>query len=450
MDTGVKLSQNIFINIRLLGKACVGFMCILFMMASAHAAKNSIDGIRVWPAPENTRVVLDLKSKPDYKSFTLKNPDRLVIDFKNTKNNVALSSLAKNDPRVKVFRSSSKNKSTMRLVLDLTKAYQLNIFPLNPAGSYGNRLVIDLYDKKQTTKTTSRPNKNNSDIVIGIDAGHGGEDPGSIGSNGTYEKRVTLAIAKKLQKLINKQKGMKAVMTRTGDYYIKVNDRPVLARNKHVDFFVSIHADAFRTSGPKGASVWLITKRRSESELARYLRKREVESELLGGAGDIIKTTTDNHFAFALADLQKDNAIKESFSVATNVIKELKKITVMHKKTPQGGNFAVLKSSDIPSILVETGFISNKQEEKNLMWGKYQQKLASAIYVGIKNHFMAHPVTGSYFASIGYKKHKVRSGESLSALAHRYKVSMSKLKKINQLKSNSLKIGQTLKIPRAG
>ncbi|MCJ8297117.1 MAG: N-acetylmuramoyl-L-alanine amidase [Colwellia sp.] len=426
---------------------CVFTLLMLFSVSGFAA--NSIDGIRVWPAPENTRIVFDVKTKPDYKYFTLSNPNRLVIDFTNTRNTVALKNLAANDPRVKLFRSSV-NKGKTRLVLELSQSYQLTVFPLAPAGQYGHRLVIDLYDKNRSKKNVSKPKQTVGDIIIGIDAGHGGEDPGSIGGKGTYEKRVTLAIAKKLQKLINKEKGMKAVMIRSGDYYVNINRRTSLAREKNVDFFVSIHADAFHTPGPSGASVWVVTKRRAESELAKWLVNREKKSELLGGGGGVIKNTSDSHLALALADMSKEHSLGVSFGVANNVIKELKKVTKMHKKSPQNGNFGVLKSSDIPSILVETGFISNHREEKNLTWSKHQQRLANAIHLGIKNHFLAHPLTGSYFASVGYKKHKVRSGESLSVLAKRYNISMSKLKSINNLKSNSLRIGQTLKIPRTG
>jgi len=420
----------------------------LFFSVSTFAA-NSIDGIRVWPAPENTRIVFDVKKKPEYKYFTLTNPNRLVIDFSNTKNTVALKNLAANDPRVKLFRSSTKKGKT-RLVLELAQSYQLTVFPLAPAGQYGHRLVLDLYDKKSSVKSSIKDKKNVGDIIIGVVAGHGGEDPGSIGGKGTYEKRVTLAIAKKLEKLINKEKGMKAVMIRTGDYYVNLNRRTSLAREKNVDFLVSIHADAFHTPKPSGASVWVVKKSRAESELAKWLVNREKKSELLGGGGGVIKNTSDSHLALTLADMSKEHSLGVSFGVANNVIKELKKITKMHKKTPQNGNFAVLKSSDIPSILVETGFISNHREEKNLTWPKHQQRLANAIHQGIKSHFLAHPLTGSYFASVGYKKHKVRSGESLSVLAKRYNISMTKLKSINNLKSNSLQIGQTLKIPRTG
>jgi N-acetylmuramoyl-L-alanine amidase len=419
--------------------------------ASNASSLNSIEGIRVWPAPENTRLVFDLKKEPDYRYFSLSNPNRLVIDFSDTKNSVALKNLADHDPRIKLFRTSNtKSNSSTRLVLELTKAYQLTVFPLAPAGQYGDRLVVDLYDENHTVKVTSKPKVRLGDIIIGIDAGHGGEDPGSIGAKGTYEKRVTLAIAKKLQTLINKEKGMKAVMIRSGDYYVDLNRRTSLARQNHVDFLVSIHADAFRTSGPNGASVWVVTQKRAESELARWLLYREKKSELLGGGGGVIKNTSDSHLALALADMSKEHSLGVSFGVANKVISQLRKVTKMHKKTPQNGNFSVLKSSDIPSILIETGFISNHKEEKNLTWPKHQQLLASAIHSGIRNYFMAHPLTGSYFAAMGYKSHKVRSGDSLSVLAQRYNISMTKLKSVNKLKSNALRIGQTLKIPRAG
>ena len=430
---------------------CLSLFFLLVFFSNQVAAANNIDGIRVWPAPENTRIVFDVKQKPDYSYFTLTNPNRLVIDFKQTKNTVALKKLAANDPRVKLFRASYRKGKT-RLVLELAKSYQLTVFPLPPAGQYGNRLVVDLYDKKNKERQESElQSKNKSgDIIIGIDAGHGGEDPGSIGHKGTHEKRVTLAIAKKLQSQINNEKGMKAVMIRTGDYYVNLNRRTSLAREKHVDFLVSIHADAFRTSVPHGASVWVVTKRRAESELSKWLVNREKKSELLGGGGGVIKNTQDNHLALALADMSKEHSLDVSFGVGNKIIKELKKITKMHKKTPQSGNFAVLKSSDIPSILVETGFISNHREEKNLTWSKHQARLANAIHLGIKNYFMTYPLTGSYFASLsykGYKSYKVRRGESLSMLAQRYNVSITKLKSMNDLKSNALKIGQTLKVP---
>lgn len=413
-------------------------------------ASNKINGVRVWPAPENTRVVFDLSQKPDFKYFSLNKPERLVIDFKSSKNATALANLAKNDKRIKKIRTSkSKTKGTTRLVLELAESYQISVFPLAPAGQYGNRLVVDLYDKKRSVKTAKSVPNDQRDVVIGIDAGHGGEDPGSIGPTGKYEKHVTLAISKRLQQLINKEKGMRAVMIRSGDYYIPVGKRSQIARTKQVDLLISIHADAFRTPQPSGASVWVISNRRVESELAKWLVNREKNSELLGGGGGVIKNTADDNLAITLADMSKEHSLETSMGMADNVISQLRKITKMHKKTPQHGNFGVLKSSDIPSILVETGFISNHKEERNLVSSNHQKKLAKAIHSGVKSYFMSRPPMGSYFASIGYRKHKISRGESLSVVAKRYKVSVNTIKSANNLKSDVVRIGQTLKIPRA-
>jgi len=411
---------------------------------------DSIDGVRVWPAPGNTRIVFDLSNKPDYKYFSLKNPQRLVIDFKNSKNLVSFNNVLKNDKSIKRIRTSkSKNKGTTRLVLELADNYSLAVFPLSPAGQYGNRLVIDLFDQEKITQRTHTPKNNKRDIVIAIDAGHGGEDPGSIGGKGSYEKRVTLAIAKKLASYINKEKGMKAVMVRDGDYYVSVGMRSEIARKNQVDFLVSIHADAFRTPQPSGASVWIVSNKRVESEMAKWLRNRSKNSELLGGGGGVIKNTRDDNLAKTLADMNKEHSQGVSISMASSVLKQLKKVTKMHKKVPQHGNFGVLKSSDIPSILVETGFISNHREEQNLNSSAHQRKLANGIFKGIKNHFISQPPMGSYYASIEKREHKITRGESLSVVAQRYNVSIRQLKTANNLTSNTIRIGQTLTIPRA-
>jgi N-acetylmuramoyl-L-alanine amidase len=411
---------------------------------------NSIDGVRVWPAPENTRIVFDLSDKPDYKYFSLKNPQRLVIDFNRSQNHVSFNNILKEDKRIKRIRTSnSKTKGTTRLVLELADNYSLAVFPLAPAGQYGNRLVIDLFDKEKITQRVHTPKNNQRDIIIAIDAGHGGEDPGSIGGRGSYEKRVTLAIAKKLAAYIDNEKGMKAVMVRDGDYYVSVGMRSEIARKNQVDFLVSIHADAFRTAQPNGASVWIVSNKRVESEMAKWLRNRSNNSELLGGGGGVIKNTRDDNLAKTLADMNKEHSQGVSISMASSVLKQLRKITKMHKKVPQHGNFGVLKSSDIPSILVETGFISNHREEQNLNSSAHQRKLAKSIFKGIKNHFLSQPPMGSYYASIETREHKVKRGESLSVVAQRYKISIRQLKTANNLTSNTVRIGQKLTIPRA-
>lgn len=429
------------------------FAVIILLLVSSHVAKasNSIDGIRVWPAPENTRIVFDLKTTPEYSYFSLDNPRRLVVDFKNTQNFVALKNLAKNDKRiVKIRKSTAKRKGETRLVLELNEKFKLNIFPLAPAGQYGSRLVIDLFDQnhtKQKTVTTLASSKR--DIVVAIVAGHGGEDPGSIGATGSYEKHVTLKIAKKLAKLINKQKGLKAAMIRTGDYYVNHNRKIVLARKNKADLLISIHADAFTSSQPSGASVLVQSSRRANSEFTRWIANRQKESELLGGAGDTIKKTKDKNLAITLADMKKEYTMASSYEFAEYVVKELKKVTKLHKKKPEGLSLAVLKSSDIPSVLIETGFISNHREEKNLNSSNHQHKLARAIFKSVDHYFTNNAPDGTYYASISKQKHKVSRGESLSVVAQRYNVSVSKLKQANNLKSNVVRIGQTLKIPRA-
>lgn len=423
---------------------------VFFSMFAVNAwAINVIEGVRIWPAPENTRVVFDLSDKPDYSYFYLSSPNRLVIDFKNTQNISNLTNLAKNDTRIKLIRTStSKNNTAVRLVLELNNSYDDNIFVLAPTGPYGDRLVVDLLDKKRKQVASHKPKNTKRDVIIGIDAGHGGEDPGSISKSGVYEKKITLAIAKRLQSMVNKEPGMKAVMIRTGDYFVNLNRRTEIARKQQVDFLVSIHADAFRTSQPRGGSVWIVNNSRAQSELSRWLVNREKNSELLGGGGELIKRTNDDNLAVFLADLTKDKSLEISDRMANNVIKEMKKITKMHKSKPQNASLAVLKSSDIPSMLVETGFISNPYDFKNLMSSRHQGKLANAIFTGMKNHFVRYPPEGSLLASQKPTQHKISRGESLSVVAQRYKVSVKEIKLANNLKTDVVRIGQTLTIPR--
>lgn len=425
------------------------FVVLLSMFAVNAWAINVIESVRIWPAPENTRVVFDLSDKPDYSYFYLSKPKRLVIDFKNTQNISNLSNLAKNDTRIKLIRTStSKNNTAVRLVLELNDSYDDSIFVLAPTGPYGDRLVVDLLDKKRKQVATHKPKNTKRDVIIGIDAGHGGEDPGSISKSGTYEKKITLAIAKRLQKIIDTEPGMKAVMIRSGDYFVNLNRRTEIARQKQVDFLVSIHADAFHTSQPRGASVWIVNNSRAQSELSRWLVNREKNSELLGGGGELIKRTNDDNLAVFLADLTKDKSLEISDRMANNVIKELKAVTKMHKTKPQNASLAVLKSSDIPSMLVETGFISNPYDFKNLMSSRHQTKLATAIFNGMKKHFVRYPPEGSLLASQKPTQHKIGRGESLSVVAQRYKVSVKAIKLANNLKTDVVRIGQTLTIPR--
>lgn len=413
-------------------------------------ASNQVTNVRVWPTPESTRVVFDISDKPNYKYFTLSSPERLVIDFYDSKSKINFKNIISNDKRITKIRTSKpKNKQSMRVVFELAANYQFSVFPVAPAGQYGDRLVIDIVDNKQLADVEPIKDANrNKNIVVAIIAGHGGDDPGSIGYRGTYEKGVTLTIAKKLAKLIEKDHYMQSVMLREGDYYVTHAQKPKLARRHQADLLISIHADAFTSPKPSGASVLVQSTKRANSEFTRMIKNREKTSELLGGAGQTIKHTKDSNLAIALADMTKDHTMKSSYEFATDALAELKKVTKLHKKKPTGLSLAVLKAPDIPSVLIETGFISNPNDEKNLNNPIHQDKLANAIYQAVRTYFNRTPPRGTLLASTQLIEHQVNSGESLSLLASRYKVSVKSIKEMNNLRSNTIHIGQVLKIDR--
>lgn len=422
---------------------------VALLMSGFAGAATKVKSVRVWPSPDSTRIVLDLSSPAKYSYFSLDKPDRLVIDLKDSRLNTDLSKLSHKSKILKSLRSSVKGKDT-RLVLDLNKKIEPMLFALKPTAPYGHRLVIDLLDSKSKVEKTRKRIEKNRDIVIAIDAGHGGEDPGSIGPKGNYEKHSTLAIAKKLAAKINAEKGMKAVLTRTGDYYITLHGRTEKARRAEADLLVSIHADAFTSPQPSGASVWVLTLRRANSEIGKWLEQKEKHSQLLGGAADVIKgTTSERYLARTLIDMSMDHSMEQGYNVAGEVLGELKSITKLHKRKPQAGNFGVLKSPDIPSILVETGFISNPKEEKLLTNGWFQNRMADSLSSAIKSYFKKNPPDGTYYAGIKDVKHKVKRGESLSLVAQNYNVSVSKIKQANKLKSDKIRVGQILSIPQS-
>ncbi len=432
-------------------------ICV-WCLASAAWAQNQISSVRAAPSGDRTRLVLDLKSAPEYTYFSLESPYRLVIDLADTGNNSDLSKADISGDLVRRVRHSTpKNENAARIVVELSRKAAPSVFPVEPDGPYGHRLVVDLIDSKPTyTQTPSvvLDSKNNSrdrDIIIAIDAGHGGNDPGSIGRAGTYEKHITLSIAKYLEDKVNAQPGMRAIMTRTGDYYVGLNKRPEIARKSKADLLISIHADAFTTAGPRGGSVWVLSMRRADTELGRWLERTEQHSELLGGAAEVISdNASERYLAETILGLSMDHSMASSYDLSQKVIKELKGVTRMHKSSPQAASLAVLTAPDIPSILVETGFISNPQEEKNLNWSDYRERLASSMFNAIKTYFRHVPPDGTLWAAEKSRNliHKVRRGESLSLLAQRYNVKISTIKAANNLNSDTVQIGQELTIPR--
>jgi N-acetylmuramoyl-L-alanine amidase len=351
-------------------------------------------------------VVLDMSSAPNFNYFTLSGPDRLVIDLKGASNATNLARVENNSELVRKVRESSPlEKGGLRLVLDLSSAIKPVVFPLAPAGPYGHRLVIDLpYEEKRSTAVVPPPpvGAKGRGIVIAIDPGHGGEDPGSIGPKRTYEKRVTLAVSQKLAALIDREPGMRAVLTRRGDYFVDLNKRSEIARKAKSDLLVSIHADSFHNSTPRGASVWVLSTNRANREMGRWLEAQEKQGELLGGVGKVLAESDPNpYLAQTFLDLSMDKSRAEGYDVSRQILRSLGKVAKLHKKAPEHASLAVLKAPDIPSVLVETGFISNHAEEKLLATSSYQDKLARAIFEGIRNYYRAHPTKGAILTGKG-------------------------------------------------
>ncbi|RDU85002.1 N-acetylmuramoyl-L-alanine amidase [Aeromonas veronii] len=367
---------------------------------------NQLKSVRIWPSPDNTRVVLDMSSAPNFNYFTLTGPDRLVIDLKGASNAANLARIENNSELVRKIRQSTPlEKGGLRLVMDLSSAIKPVVFPLAPAGPYGHRLVIDLpYEEKRSAAAVqSTPvGGKGKGVVIAIDPGHGGEDPGSIGPRRTYEKRVTLAVSQKLAALIDREPGMRAVMTRRGDYFVDLNKRSEIARKAKADLLVSVHADSFHNSTPRGASVWVLSTNRANREMGSWLEKQEKQGELLGGVGKVLAESDPNpYLAQTFLDLSMDKSRAEGYDVSRQILRSMGKVARLHKKAPEHASLAVLKAPDIPSVLVETGFISNHAEEKLLATASYQDQLARAIFEGIRNYYRAHPTKGAMLTGKG-------------------------------------------------
>lgn len=432
----------------------VWLSCCLAMLVSLDGrADNTLTDIRASFDGGSARVVVESTQVPEYSYFTLNKPQRLVIDFRNSQSRLALKSLVLDERLVKRIRySAPKQKTSVRLVLEIVEGLDISVFPMPEEKGAASRLVIDLVDPKAPQRpvvVVAEPSANR-DIVVAIDAGHGGMDPGSVGPSGTFEKDITLSIAQYLKTLIDAEPGLSSVMTRSGDYYIRPERRPWIAREQKADLLVSIHADAFTSPEPRGGSVWILSKKRADNELGRWIENSERHSELLGGAAEVITDkASERYLAETIINMTMDANIVMSDSLSQVVIKEMRKVTRMHKSKRQTASLAVLTAPDIPSILVEVGFISNPQEEKNLNWSEYRQRLAQAMFKAIRDYMRQDPPDGTLWAKQKrqVRRHEVRAGESLSLLAKRYQVSVESIKQLNKLSSDNVRIGQVLTIP---
>ena len=429
--------------------------CLMMQAESVLAA--TVEGMRLWRAPDHTRIVFDLSGPVDHKIFSLSAPDRLVIDITQTQITTAFEGLDLQETPIKKLRHGVRNGKDLRVVLDLSKKIKPRSFILKKHAGKPDRLVVDLHDAtKETVKTVEviakkKTGEKKRDIIVAIDAGHGGEDPGALGPRKIREKDVVMKISRELAKLINAEPGYKAQLTRTGDYYIPLKKRRNKAREMRADLFISVHADAFTNPKAKGASVFALSRRGATSESARFLASRENEADLIGGVGDVNLGGMGHDLAEVLVDLSMTATLANSLDVGSRVLNEIGKVTRLHKKHIEQAGFLVLKSPDVPSILVETGFISNPEEARKLSTSSHQKKLARSIFKGVKAYFYDKPPEDSFVAwnknggdSIQYT---IARGDTLSAIAKRYSVSVSEIKKANRLSSNSIKVGQKITIP---
>ena len=426
---------------------------LILCSLSAQLIAATIQGVRVHESPDATRIVLDTSAAVKYKYFTLDKPERVVIDLANAKlaEGLDLAKVAKDLLRIKKIRGAPRGKG-FRLVLDAKQKLRPNAFTLKPISPYGHRLVMDLAAPKQVRKKPAKQDAEtrpqNRDVVIAIDAGHGGEDPGALGPKRQQEKHLVLQIAKRTAQAVNAKPGYRAVLTRTGDYYIAHRKRTALAREARADLFVSIHADAFTSAAASGASVYTLSDRGATSETAKWLAERANQSDLLGGVGDVSLSDKDDVLAHVLLDLSMDGNRSYSIEVGQSVLNQMGKMTKLHKKQVEQAAFIVLKSPDMPSILVETGFISNPQEARRLSQRDHQTKLAKAIANGIDKFMRANPPPGTAIAARRQElRHTIARGDTLSEIAARYGVTANALKRRNAIRGDKIRVGQTLFIP---
>ena len=439
---------------------------LLFFTVSLNGWANSIENVRLSHSTNETRLVFDLNEKVNYQAFTLNNPERLVIDLEQTQSPKAITLPDLKNTLINQIRYAKRGNNTLRIVLDLAKNLDYESQTLAPNKHKPHRLVVDLKDKqtsatKSATATISsskivpvkpkavavsvkktRTVKAKRDIIIAIDAGHGGKDSGAVGPRGTKEKHIVLSIARRLAKLVDKEQGMRAYLTRDSDKFIALRQRIELARRQKADMFISIHADAFRDRRAKGASVFVLSKRGASSVAAQWLADSENAADLVGG---ITLEDKDELLASVLLDLSQTASLEASLEVADTVLSGLKRVGHVHKKHVESAAFVVLKSPDIPSVLVETAFISNPDEERKLNSSSHQNKLARAVMSGIRNYFARNPPLDTQQQSP--QQHIVSRGDTLSTIAQRYQISLASLKSNNGLASNRLHVGDVLLIP---
>ena len=435
----------------------IGLGCL--MALSVRAAAVNVESIRTWPAPDHTRIVLDVDRPVEYALFVLRDPDRVVIDLRDARLVKGVPNARPGDHLLSRIRAAQRKRNEgrardgirndLRVVLDMKQRVRPKSFLLKPNRKYGHRLVIDVYPSgggaqatTARTRTADDSPATQRDVVVAVDAGHGGEDPGAVTRSGLREKDVVLAIARALKRRIDRTPGMKAVLIRNGDYYVGLRRRTELARRHGADLFVSIHADSFRDSRVSGSSVYVLSRRGASSEAARWLAERENASDFVGG---VSLDDKDDVLKSVLVDLQQTATLSASSEVGGQVLRALGRVARAHKRRIERAGFLVLKSPDIPSILVETGFLTNPSDAKRLSDKTHQEKVARAILGGIIRYFDSNPPRGTMFAAA--RRHTIARGETLSEIAVRYRVSVERLRAANRIDGSIIRTGDVLRIP---
>ncbi|MCY4358480.1 MAG: N-acetylmuramoyl-L-alanine amidase [Gammaproteobacteria bacterium] len=426
----------------------------------AHVQAAEVQDLRLWRAPDHTRLVFDLSEAVAYQLFTLNNPERVVIDLEDSSLARSLGEPDFTATPVNSIRISDWNDETLRFVLDLGATVRPSIFSLAPNNEFGNRLVVDLYDLEPAKGSVSTQHEalpvasEKRDIVVAISAGHGGEDPGAIGFDGRIkEKDITLAISWAIYNRLASLPGFAPIMIREGDYYVELKRRPEIARHSRADLFIAIHADWFRTTRAKGVTIYALSGDRADRENSARVAEKENSSDLLGGVGgDLALGDLADDVALTLVSLQMSWSMEQSLLAGTRIIESLDGITHIRRHKVQQASLQVLNSSDIPSILVETGYLSNPEEARRLKTPGFQRRLAASMVQGIVNYFQDEPPQGTLIAwqkenGIMPGSYIVKSGDSLSVIAHRFGLTLGDLKAANQLRSNVIHIGQELRIP---
>jgi N-acetylmuramoyl-L-alanine amidase len=419
---------------------CAALVCTLLAPVQASDLTR-LENVRVQVLADKTRVVLDLSQPAEHRVFALSNPPRAVIDLDRSQGRAVGALETLRGGLVRGVRTGMRAKNGLRVVLDLEQGRTPTSFTMSPSGDRGHRVVIDLATAVEgTSEPVPVPEPEPlGPFIIAIDAGHGGKDPGALGSKGTREKDITLAVARRLKRLVDEQPGMRAVLTRSDDRFLHLRERILIAREHQADLFLSIHADSYRDRRARGSSVFILSRKGASSEAARWLADRENAADLVGGAN---LTGVDREIQGVVLDMLQEHTIGESWNLAQAVLVRLKNLGEVHKDQVERAGFAVLKSPDIPSVLVETAFLSNPTEERRLRDPEHQDRLARAVMAGLRGYADSRrPLP------LEPRLHVVRRGETLMRIAEHYSVSVGTLRTANGIEGDLLHVGARLSIP---